>query len=548
MGTDEVDRLWERTPYVTRRNKFAQRAAIAACAAAVAASASPAAAGPVWPASAARPAVRTVAAQLPAGRRFFEPVPPPAPAPDVVSPPSRRPGEGFVPPATFPGTPPLPRPLRDDDPVGRRFVEPVPPPAPPPGLEIAEDPATGGPSLSLEEALSLASQNNPTLRQAQAQVQGTLGMAVQAGLWPNPTVIYAGDNIGIEGTAGEFHGGQIQQEFITADKRDISRAKYLQRSKAAEWVAAEQQWRVCNDVRMLYWRALGQRELLAVRRELLKTAEDEVVTARERWNVGQETRAGLHAANVVLQQARLDLLMTENDYVGHYEELVAVIGCPVEGRTLAGTLDGEVRPVAFEAALADYYAAAPQVLRARAHMRESQITLKRELVEPVPNVFAQAGPGYDFTSNRTVAQVQVWLDVPIFDYNQGTIREAEADVVRQRSEIRRIEQLLRQDLARTYRGYLTALQHVEQFREVILPEAREAYREQLDAYKEDRQNWGDVLAAQRRYFDLRALYVTHLIALRTNETLVNGYLLTGGLVAPPNATPPGHIDAVARPR
>ena len=426
----------------------------------------------------------------------------------------------------------------DNGPVGHRFLPPPPAPLPPGGLSIvanpAADPAQNGTPLTLSEALTLAALHNPTLTQAQAQVEASLGLAVQAGLWPNPTLVYTGMKIGSQGTPGEFQGAQLRQEIITADKRDISRAKFLQASKAAEWMAVEQQWRVCNDVRVHYWTTLGQRELIAIQREILKNAEDHVVTAQEQWNLGQSTRADLHMANAKLQEMRLNLLLAENNYVQAYETLVAQIGIPLEARYLSDALEGEFIPVAFEALLADYYAESPQILRTRTRLRETHIALKRELVEPVPNVFVQAGPGYDFTERETVANAQLWFDLPVFNRNQGNIRRGEADIVHQQAEIKRIELLLRQELAGVYRNYLTALQHVEQYQAVILPEAREAYKVQLDAYKEDRQNWGDVLAMQKAYFDLRSAYVMQLVALRTNETLLRGYLLHGGLASPTN--------------
>ena len=47
--------------------------------------------------------------------------------------------------------------------------------------------------MGLDDLLALAAANNPTLRQAQLQVAGTLGKAVQAGLWPNPVLMYEAD-------------------------------------------------------------------------------------------------------------------------------------------------------------------------------------------------------------------------------------------------------------------------------------------------------------------------------------------------------------------
>lgn len=448
--------------------------------------------------------------------------------------------------------------MADDDPVGRRFVPPMQLPPSPPGVEslmdrgTAEEEALGG--LTLEMLLSLATQNNPTLVQAQQQVNGTLGKAIQAGLWPNPTFFYVAEQVFVDSpndtdTPGEFQGALIQQEFVTAHKRDLSRQKYLARTRTAEWLCVAQQWKVCNDVRIHFWETVGHRMIVDQRRELLKFAEDAAVTARERYNLGQATRAELHMSNVLVQQARLDLLRAENMYRSQFGILTSIVGMEMPAQPLSGELDKGIDVIIdFDAAVARLYSESPEILAARAKWQADQITLERERVEPIPNIFVQGGAGYNFVERETVAAAQVFLEVPIWDRNQGTIRQAEADLVRQQAEVRRTELFLRQELSRVYENYLTALQHVMEFDAVILPEARDAYINQLDAYKEDRQNWGDVLDAQREYFDLRRQYIEHLVTWRRNEVLISGFLLHGGLDAAPNPTPPGHIDAVAQPR
>lgn len=80
-----------------------------------------------------------------------------------------------------------------------------------------------------------------------------------------------------------------------------------------------------------------------------------------------------------------------------------------------------------------------------------------------------------------------------------------------------------------YGAYLTALQHVKEYRETVLPEARKAYEVMLDAYKADRVKWVDVLAVEKAYFARRATYIANLVVWRESEVLIVGYLLAGGL-------------------
>ncbi len=426
----------------------------------------------------------------------------------------------------------------------------IPPPGIPqaPGSRWAQPDIPLQTTLTLEESESLACQFNPTLLQATAQVEGIVGKAVQAGLWPNPTLVYSAEQIGVSGTAGEFHGGLIRQRIVTGRKLDLSRAKYLARSRTAEWVALAQQYRVLNDVRLHYFQARGRQEIVDLQRELLKNEEDAAVTAREMVNVGQATRADVHRSNVALQQQRLNLLMAENDARQSLEQLVALIGTDLEPQFLSTPLKGELALINWDEALNRLITDSPQMAAARAKLEADRLTIRREIAEPVPDIIVQGGAGWNAVETETVGMAQVMMEIPVFDWNQGTIRQAEADYARQEGEIRRVERNLRQQLAVTYRNYLTAFQQVRNYQEIIIPEAKLAYDLQLQSYEVDRAPWPDVLFAEQKYIQNRIQYINSLIAWRQNEVSIMGFLLHGGLSNPPTPMPAGHIDAVAQPR
>lgn len=451
---------------------------------------------------------------------------------------------------TSAAAPPKPHTIPDKSPVGQQFVPPPAIPATPPALADLQNRAdVVAESLNLAAFESLACENNPTLVAARAHVDAAFGKAVQAGLWPNPRAGYVQEQIGVKGTPGEFLGGFVQQEFVTADKLKLSRAKFLERTRAAEWQALAQEYRVLNDVRSHYFRTLAHQELVSVRKELLKNAEDNVLTQRERYNVGQANRAAVHVANVQLQQARLELLMAQNDYRQSWEQLVTLAGVEMAITPLDGTLEPETfTAIEWEDALTRLMAESPELQAAYSKLRADQITLQREKVEPIPNIVVRGAGGRNYEAKDTTASLEVAVEVPLFDWNQGTVKQAEADLIRQQSEIRRTELVLRRRLSAVYRRYLTALQHVENYREVVLPESRKAYKSQLKSYKENRLPWVEALHAERDYFLLRQQYIQNLMAWREAEVQIVGYLLHGGLDAPSGPAPPGHIDAVPKPR
>ena len=117
-----------------------------------------------------------------------------------------------------------------------------------------------------------------------------------------------------------------------------------------------------------------------------------------------------------------------------------------------------------------------------------------------------------------------------------------------RREPRSIHAPTPRELAKRYRSYLTALQHVRDYQRVVLPEVRRAYELRLRAYGKNRQDWPQVLTAQNNYYHERLAYAQHLLAWREGEVAINGLLLVGGLEPAEGPMPRGHIDAVAKPR
>ncbi|GIW97080.1 MAG: hypothetical protein KatS3mg111_0413 [Pirellulaceae bacterium] len=435
--------------------------------------------------------------------------------------------------------------------IGQRYL---PPPAlPPQAVRVEQAPVETGQSLDLPTLLSLACQNNPTLRQARLQISAELAKAQQAGLYPNPVLTYLGEQVFVDvpgdtDSPGEFQGAEVSQRIVTANKLRLSREKYLRRAHVTEHLATAQQFRVCNDVRIHFYRALAARQRVELHNELLKTAEDAAVTARELYNLGQAARFDVHKANVQLQEARLAWQRAEHDYRARMRELSALIGIDVSQANLEGELAETDTPWTFEEARQHLLSSSPLLLAARAKLDADRATIRREEVQWVPDLIIAGGPGYNFDAGETVANASVSLEIPLFDRNQGTIAQARADYQRQLNEIRRIELQLERMLAGVYRDYALAYEHSLEYHQKIVPEAEAMYRELLQSYKANRAEWPDVLEAHRYYVQARATTTDFDEQLRRSEVMIQGFLLHDGLMPAEGATPAGHIDAVPKPR
>jgi cobalt-zinc-cadmium efflux system outer membrane protein len=440
-----------------------------------------------------------------------------------------------------------------------------------PKMPRAAAPAAPVPSaapaqLGLPDFEQIALHRNPTLRQAAAQVDATLSRSFQAGLYPNPTIGYIQDQIGTLGevtpsrsgvntrgprTPGELVGGFVQQEIVTGGKLRLSRAKFAEEANAARWQSEAQTLRVLNGVRVRFFEVLAAQRMVQVHRQLVRINDDAVRTTDQLVNVGQANEPDLLQAKVDARRSRVALRNAENHYRRSWQELTSVAGAPELQPTPLDEkpLDARAAPLDFDGTLNNLLEHSPEIQAALAEIRRSQIMVRRERVQPIPNVTLQAVVGSNFEFNGlTTAGVQASIPLPIFNRNQGTVREAEADLMRDHAEYERVVLSLRNRLAEVAARYNDAQESVDDFRGETLPMAQRAYEIQLSNFRQRRAAWPQVLVAQRTLTELNREYVDTLLDLRRAEVAVNGMLLIDGLTPPESPTPQGHIESVPQPR
>lgn len=422
---------------------------------------------------------------------------------------------------------------------------------PEPGLEIStEAPSDDQAAVTLQELEEIAIGNNPTLIQANAQLQAERGAAYQAGLWFNPVVGYTSEQIGVNGTAGETQGGFVSQEIVTGGKLRLSREKWMQRARIAATNSYSQQQRVLNDVRIQFYRTLAAQRGVEIHRKLVANGEDSVETHREMFNLGQTTASAVLQAEVEFRRDQLNLKDAENDLQQAWRTLVALIGCPQLAQTkLDDVLASTPEPLNYDLALGQLLCNSPEVIAARQKIQHDQLQLQRERVQPIPNLLVDARVGRNLEAGgQTTAGVNVGLPIPVFDRNQGTIQQAQADLTRSQAEARRLELELQTRLAAVYRAYLSAWQRVEEYQAAMLPKAEESTKLLEQSYQERRAPWVDVLASQRLQLTLETEYIGSLKTYHESDIAIRGMLLSGGLTEAPPPLGSGHIDATPKPR
>ncbi len=405
--------------------------------------------------------------------------------------------------------------------------------------------------VTLEQAQKMASEANPTLRQADAEIRAAKARQQQAGLYPNPVVGYTGDEIRGGSVGGGKQGFFVQQTIVTGGKLASSREVFGKEARLAELEAQEQHLRVESAVKMAFLRVLAAQELLDARRDVAKIAQDAAETQGRLMNTGQADETEVFEAEVEAQRMRMAARMQENTLREEWRSLAAVIGRPeMPLATVAGDLENDWPKLNEEATVEAIAKESPAVQIADAAAARAQAELTRARREPIPDIQVRGGMEYNHETLGSVPFAKGWegiaevgVQIPIFNRNQGNLGATRADIDRAEQEKKRIELTLRERAAFVVDQYANARLMAVEYRDEILPLAKKAYGLIVDKYGQMLASYSRVLETQRKLYELQIEYIAALEGVWTNGIALQGYLLTDGLEAPAR---PGEMDRPVR--
>ena len=405
--------------------------------------------------------------------------------------------------------------------------------------------------VTLEQVQKIASEANPTLRQAEAEMRAARARQQQSGLYPNPTVAYMGDEIRGGSVGGGKQGFFVQQTVVTGGKLGLSRKMFGKDVKLAEIEAEEQKIRVLSAVKMAFLRVLAAQELLFARRDIATIAQDAVATQRRLMNTGQADESEVLEAEVQAQRTRMSARMQENTLREEWRSLAAVIGQPdLPLATVAGDLEKGWPELNEEEAVESIVKQSPAARIAETAETRAQSVLERARHDAIPDVQIRGGLEYNHELLGSAPFAKGWegiaevaVQVPLFNRNQGNVAAARADIDRAGLEKKRIALTLRERAASAVDQYANARLMAMEYRDEMLPRAKKAYGLMVDKYGQMLASYPRVLDSQRRLYELQIEYIAALEGVWTNGIALQGYLLTDGLEAPAR---PGEVDRPIR--
>jgi cobalt-zinc-cadmium efflux system outer membrane protein len=356
---------------------------------------------------------------------------------------------------------------------------------------------SNGPSpKTLQEFVALAERSHPKLRAASAAVEAARGKAVQARLYPNPMM--AGSSPQIAGANSQWNGF-VTQDLVTAGKLRLSQQSALREVQKAEYELIRARFDVLRDVRQSYYALLVSQRRVEIYRLLLDIAKRSYDIGNELAKAGEGTKADVLFWSIERDRADVRLLNSSVYIETGRRQLAAAIGLP---RADVGTIEADLfqRLPTFDLKTLQEAVVARNALprAAEADIARAQWSLERAVVEPIPNINVLGGyqRQVDFPAQNQ-GLMQVMMEVPLFDRNQGNIRSARADIASSRANLRTIELDLANQTAQTIANYRTAQRLVTWYEEYILPKARETVQLTQQLYARGEVTFLSLLQAQR---------------------------------------------------
>ena len=400
--------------------------------------------------------------------------------------------------------------------------------------------------MALDGFLAMADKANPTLAQAGDVVKRSGEQARQAGLYPNPSVGYQGEQIRGGSYGGGEQGGYVQQTIVLGGKLGLRRNIYEQQRGSDRLGVEEQTYRVHNDVTQAFYVALTSQAMVVVRQRLLQVAEDALATAHQLANVGQADAPDILQAEVEAEQAKIDFVTAQRQYIQNFEVLAAYSDQPeLPVSPLTGALEN---PPIYNAEeqVANIVANSPSVKRAQQEVVVAEARLKDAKREAVPDLTLRAGEQYN---GETVAETprksvgvqsfaSAGIDIPLWNHNQGNIGAASAEIERAQQDVTRTQLYLKQQAEPLAQSYLTARYQAERYRDELIPRARRAYELYLTKYQQMAQAYPQVIVSQRTLFQTQVGYLQSLQAVWMTSAALQNYTLQGGLQMPVSSAAP----------
>jgi cobalt-zinc-cadmium efflux system outer membrane protein len=364
--------------------------------------------------------------------------------------------------------------------------------------------------LTLEQALEMAEGLQPELAEARAAVQAAEGRARQAGAIPNPEVILGAQQIPFNGPDEKEYVAGVGQTLPLGGRLSRAReAELLDREVIARGLEVKRR-DVRRRVHSAFATALYQEKAYDAQTGIMENAAKAVATTRARIAAGDALREDLARVEMEMARARVELQKAESLREQARVALVTAIGdVTLSVKSLAGALDATFEIPTLES-LAANLASQPESALAAADVRARYARVDAAKAERVPDVKVEVLYHRLEATRSDTLDVGLSIPLPLFNRNQGKLREARAEAAAAEARARATQNELGARLREAHLQLSTALASSAALKKDILPRAETVLKGTEARYAAGDISLSEVLPVRRDWAVVQLSYLESL--------------------------------------
>ncbi|HQR43434.1 MAG TPA: TolC family protein, partial [Gemmatales bacterium] len=354
-------------------------------------------------------------------------------------------------------------------------------------------------------------ERNPRLQQANWAIESARGQALQAGLYPNPTVNVTGNELGDHTGPSGIWSAYTTQEIVTANKLGLSQSASLKEVDQATLALINDRYRLLTEVRQNFFEVITLQRRAAILGELIQLADQSVENANKLLKAKEGSQLDVLQLEIYLERYRAELESTQRELPAVKRRLAATIGVqdlPIEN--VVGDLDPNLPDYNLDQLKPLVLGMHPELRSAQLGIERAQLLVQRAENESIPNITVGAGYTRQGQNKSNDWDIGVSVPVPFWNKNQGNIVSAKAQLGEAVSQVARVENELVGRLATAYGSYASSRSRVERIKKIILPKSEQTYQLSLKAYQGGQFEYLRVLEAQRNLAEAKLELVRSL--------------------------------------
>lgn len=403
---------------------------------------------------------------------------------------------------------------------------------------LPASPVHGEPQLhlTLPQAVETALRGHPQLAGYRQEFQAAEGRVLQASLLPNPEL-----SVDVENVWGDLPGSSRAEttygisQLLEMGKRSPRIRKAESENEVLRRDFEIARLNVIADVKRAFINVLSAGKKLELNREAHRLATLLADAVSDKVAAGAVSPIEETRAMVVLAFSSTDVERAIREAETARRELAAAMGETTPSfDSLAGELDEDLRvPPADN--VAQLIAYTPDVTRWDAEAERRAAVLNAERTLAIPDVTLKGGLKRIAETSETTFVIGFAVPLPLFNRNQGAIREAVAQKAKADTERKAAEVLLHSQVGQRRAALAATSREARILRKDALSGAQSAYDAVSEGYRLGKFRYLDVLDAGKALVETRLRYLDALTAM--NLAGVDLERLLAAAAAPGKAIP-----------